>query len=75
MTRHRFQEVLERPVTTDRVRPAVVSTAGFMVCPLAVQQWVSCRECQWDVYQQAWQQALELAKPSILDRFEAALLN
>jgi len=80
MARHRFLELIERPVEIERQlvrsgRPAAVSAAGFMACPVVVQQWLSSRACQWDVYERALQQALDLARPSILDRFEAALWN
>ena len=75
MTHHRFRHLVERAVEPEPVRPGTIPMDGFMVCPLVVQQWLSCRACQWDVYQQAWQQALELAQPSVLDRYEAALWN
>ncbi len=80
MARHRFLELIERPVEVEQrlvggSRSAVVSPTGFMVCPVVVQQWLSSRACQWDVYERAWQQALDLARPSILERCQAFFWN
>lgn len=75
MTQHRFRELIQQPVCWERVRPTAFSANGFMVCPLVVQEWLACQSCQWDLYQRAWQQALDLARPSVLDRYETALWN
>ncbi len=75
MTRHRFRELVEQPVEWEQAQPAAVSADGFMVCPVVVQQWLAGQECRWDLYQRAWQEALELARPSVLDRCQAALWN
>jgi hypothetical protein len=75
MIRHRFRELLDRPVVRASVRLVGVSANGFMACPLVVQEWAASRACQWDVYQRAWQQALELTRPSVLDRCRATLAN
>lgn len=73
MTHHRFREMVQ--LSGERVRPVAVSASGFMVCPQVVQEWLTGQACRWDVYQKAWQEALDLARPSILDRCEAALWN
>lgn len=75
MIRHRFRNLVERPFEREQVPTSMMSVDGFVVCPLVVQQWLAERPCQWDVYQRAWQQALDLAQPSVLDRYEAAFLN
>jgi hypothetical protein len=76
MSHHRFADLLNptSSIATAEREPRL-SASGFMVCPMAVQQWMCGREVQWQIYQLALEQALALNRPSILDRFQAALLN
>jgi len=76
MAHHRFADLLNPTSSVATAEPEVrLPAKGFMVCPLAVQQWLGGQEVQWHIYQQALEQALALARPSILDRMNAALAN
>jgi hypothetical protein len=77
MSRHRFVELVAEDWIAVQVPGAsrTPSLSGFMVCPLAVQQLLFGQNCQWQVYEQAFRDALALAVPSVLDRLSAQLLN
>ena len=76
MARHRIADLLDPPssvVTADCA--SRLPATGFMACPLALQQWLGGQQVQWQVYQLALEQALALARPSILNRLQANLSN
>jgi len=75
MSRHRFVELV---TAAPRVLPAAAaapSLSGFVVCPLAVQQWLAGRDWQWQIYQRAWEEAQALAQPSVVHRYQTEMLN
>jgi hypothetical protein len=76
MALHRFADLLNPTSSVATAEPEIrLPVSGFMVCPPAVQQWLCGQDVQWHIYQQALEQALALARPSILDRMNAALMN
>jgi hypothetical protein len=76
MAHHRFADLLNPTSSIATAEQEVrLPASGFMVCPMAVQQWLNGQDVQWHIYQQALEQALALARPSILDRMQAALVN
>ncbi len=65
---------------TDRDLPRQTSaealpSSGFMVCPLAVQQWAGPALAWQGVYARALEEARAVVRPSILQRFAASLDN
>jgi hypothetical protein len=77
MSRHRFVELVADDRSGHQVpgTPTTPTLSGFVVCPLAVQEWLVGRNCQWQIYEQALRDALALAVPSVLDRYSANLIN
>jgi hypothetical protein len=77
MSRNRIVELAtdNRSIPQEsRIAPTAL-LSGFVVCPLGVQQLLVGQNCQWQLYEQAFRDALALAVPSVLDRFSACLLN
>jgi hypothetical protein len=74
MHHHRFSSLL---LEADRTEDPIPSTQGFVMCPLALQQgWQGTQQCPWQqVYQFAYAQAQAVARPSLLERFQADLWN
>jgi hypothetical protein len=75
MSSHRFVDQVNAAPWVSAAATSAPSLSGFVVCPLAVQQWLVGRDWQWQVYQRAWQEAQALAQPSVVQRFQTELVN
>jgi hypothetical protein len=72
-------------MTTNRIfnrlpqapRRASISTCGFMACPVVLQQGVAAEQQAWQrqLYQRAMEEAAAVVRPSIMDRWQADILN
>jgi hypothetical protein len=69
MHHHRFQNLIDQPFQMPRGPEPQVSPAGFMICPVALVQAlpVANAALQFAVYQQAFELAKEMARPSIVE--------
>jgi hypothetical protein len=73
MHHHRFSGQL---LTADPTTDATPTVQGFVMCPLALQQGGLGTVCPWQqVYQLAYAQAQAVARPSLLERFQASNWN
>jgi hypothetical protein len=74
---HRNRISAEPPVRLPLLPPPPVTTAGFVLCPLA--WWPCLTPAQWlwqqAVYQWAFAQAQAVVRPSILERDLLAVWN
>lgn len=74
MAQHRFADLiptqlpLSSPLTTN-------SMSGFMVCPLPVLPLMQGQPWQRQLYEQAFQEAQAVVRPSILERLQTATNN
>jgi hypothetical protein len=76
MARHRFRDQLTRPSPLPAALPSL-PTPGFMACPLALGVGLPSpyRMVQEELYRRAWEEARAVVRPSILERYAAALTN
>ncbi len=72
MPRNRISSWLSR-----QPQAAAVASCGFMACPPALQQGVGedQRALQRQLYHWAMEQASAVVRPSIVERWQADLLN
>jgi hypothetical protein len=71
MNHHRFQHLMEEPAYLIPQPPEPqIGPAGFMICPLAVIQGIPIahQSVQFALYQQAFELAIAMARPSIVER-------
>jgi hypothetical protein len=56
---------------------ASVSTCGFVACPAILQQGVAVEQQAWQhqLYQRAMEEAAAVVRPSIVERWQANLMN
>jgi hypothetical protein len=76
MSRHRFSSLLESYRVPQPPQPAVTSE-GFVVCPLPVQQVRSLEQVVWQnaLYQLAFEQTQAQLRPSLPERDLLAMWN
>jgi hypothetical protein len=69
MHHHRFQNLVENTFPLPKGPDPQVSPAGFMICPVALIQAlpVTNPALQFAIYQQAFELAKEMARPSIVE--------
>jgi hypothetical protein len=69
MHHHRFQHLIEQSYPIPRAPHPAVAPTGFMVCPVAIAQFLPCplHAVQLALYQQAFELAREMARPSIVE--------
>jgi hypothetical protein len=74
MQRHRYAHLFQE--SRRAAGPVEVSTNGFMVCPVAVQQLMGIgASWQQRTYELALEEARKVVRPSILERFAADTTN
>ena len=73
MSEHRFADLIPNPSFSPPL--ATMGSAGFIVCPLAVQVSMMGQPWQRQLYEQAYREAQAVVRPSILERLQAALNN
>ncbi len=58
-------------------RRASISTCGFMACPVVLQQGIAADQQAWqqELYQRAMEEAAAVVRPSIVERWQADMLN
>jgi hypothetical protein len=56
---------------------ASISTCGFVACPAVLRQGVAAEQQAWQhqLYQWAMEQASAVVRPSIVERWQADILN
>jgi hypothetical protein len=56
---------------------ALVSTCGFVACPMVLQQGVAAEQQAWQrqLYQRAMEEAAAVVRPSIVERWQSNLMN
>jgi hypothetical protein len=75
MARHRFLELVNRPVHTSAVAPA--ACGAFMACPGVLQAGLPSDMRSWQerLYAWAFEQAQAVVRPSVVERLSRDLLN
>jgi hypothetical protein len=76
MSRRRFLDRMRREPPSPAAAP-VVCPVGFMACPTVLRQGVAADPFLWQqrIYEMALEQAKAVVRPSILERFQADLMN
>jgi hypothetical protein len=74
MSLHRFADLIPtQPISSSPLATNVC--AGFMVCPLALPEWMPGQTWQRQLYEMAYREAVAVVRPSILERLQAATNN
>ena len=76
MSRHRFASLMESYRLPQVHQPAITSE-GFVVCPLLLQQAASVEQLAWQnaLYQLAFEQTQAQLRPSLPERDLLAVWN